>query len=142
MKTITEIELTLKNEPGQLSMISDLLWANNIRLVAFYVSNLKGKGRLNFVAHDPDKAVNLLSTSGYSLETHPVIACEIPLHPGGLSAVLKPLKTAGINVDYIYPCLSTGRATVLIVRAEPVEKALHAMEEEWIRVLDHEVFAL
>lgn len=142
METVKEIELTLKNEPGQLSLISDLLGANGIRLIAFYVSNREGKGRLNFVANDPDKAINLLSSGGHTLETHSVIACEIPLHPGGLSAVLKPLKTAGINVDYIYPCLATGKATVLIVRAEPVEQALQAMQEEWIRVLGREIYTL
>ncbi|MCF8061658.1 MAG: hypothetical protein K9M82_04000 [Deltaproteobacteria bacterium] len=142
MKTVKEIELTLKDEPGQLSGISDLLGASNIRIIAFHVSNRGGDGRLSFVADNPEKAVNLLSTAGYDLETHDVIACEVPSHPGGLSAVLKPLKRASINVDTIYPCLSTGERTTLIVRAQPLEDALQAMKDEWIRILGEELYTL
>ena len=142
MKTVKEIELTLRDEPGQLSGISDLLGASNIRLVAFHVSNRGGEGRLHFVADNPEKAVNLLGTAGYELETHDAIACEVPLHPGGLSAVLKPLKEASINVDTIYPCLSAGEHTVLIVRAQPVEDALQALTDEWIRVYGEELYTL
>jgi hypothetical protein len=142
MKSVKEIELTLKNEPGRLSEITDLLGSGRIRIIAFYVSTRKEEGRLNFVADNPEKAVNLLSTAGHTLETHDVIACEIPDHPGGFSAVLRPLKEAGINVDYVYPCLSAGERTVLIVRAHPAEDAIRHLEAEWIRVLGEETYAL
>lgn len=142
MKSVKEIELKLKNEPGRLSAITDLLGAGGIRLIAFYVSTEGDEGRLNFIADNPDKAVNLLSGAGHSLETHDVIACEIPNHPGGFSAVLKPLKEAAINVDYLYPCLSSGERTMLIFRALPVEDTIRCLEEQWIRVLGEEVYTL
>ena len=34
-----------------------------------------------------------------------MLAVETPDHPGGLNAVLKPLRSAGINVHYLYPHL-------------------------------------
>jgi len=142
MKTVKEIELTLKDEPGQLSGIADLLGASNIRIIAFHVSHRTAEGRLSLVADNPERAVNLLSTAGHELETHDVIACELPSHPGGLSAVLKPLKGASLNVDAVYPCLSTGERTTLIVRARPVGEALQSLEDEWIRILGEELYAL
>jgi hypothetical protein len=140
MKTIKQIDLWLKNEPGTLSGVSDLLGANGINIIAFYVITEKVEGKLHFVADDPDKAINVLKTAGYRMEVRDVIACVTPHHPGGLNAVLKPLKAASINVDYIYPCIGTGDITVLILGVGPVKEALKVMEDNWIRVLDDELY--
>lgn len=140
MKTITQIDLFLKNEPGTLSSVSELLGANGINIIAFYVSTRENEGRLHFIPNDPDKAINVLKTAGYTIEVNEVIACETPNHPGGMNAILKPLNAAGINVDYLYPCLGTGNATVLVLGIGPVKKALGIMEENWIRVLGDELY--
>lgn len=140
MKTVRQIDLLLKNEPGALSRVSDLLGANGINIIAFYVATEGDEGRLHFVANDPERAANVLKTAGYPIKTKEVIACEAPHHPGGLNAVLKPLKGASINVDYIYPCLGTGDQTVLILGVGPIEEALRLLEENWIRVLGPELY--
>jgi hypothetical protein len=142
MKIVEEIDLSLKNRPGQLSEVSELLGANGINIIAIYVATEGDEGRFHFVANDPKKAVNVLRTAGYQLKTQEVIACETPHHPGGLNAVLKPLKEADINVDYIYPCIGTGNVTVLIIGLKPLKEALKIMEENWIRVLGSELYAV
>ncbi len=140
MKTVTQIDLFLKNEPGTLSSVSELLGANGINIIAFYVATQENEGRLHFVPNDPDKAINTLKTAGYAIDVKDVIACETPNHPGGMSAILKPLNAAGINVDYIYPCLGTGDTTVLVLGIGPVKKALGIMEDNWIRVMGDELY--
>ena len=140
MKTVKQIDLFLKNEPGMLSDVSELLGANGINIIAFYVVTEEDQGKLHFVSNDPEKAVNVLKTAGYAFDQRDVIACETPHHPGGLNAILKPLKLAGINVDYIYPCLGTGDMTVLIMGVGPVKEALGLLEENWIRVLGDELY--
>jgi hypothetical protein len=69
-----------------------------------------------------------------------VIACETPHHPGGMNAILKPLKSANVNVDYIYPCIGTGDITVLIMGVGSIEEALKLMQDNWIRVLGDELY--
>lgn len=140
MKTVKEIDLVLKNEPGQLSLVSEVLGANGINIIAFYVSTEGEEGRLRFVANDPEKAINVLKTAGYSPKVKEAVACETPHHPGGLNAVLKPLKAANISVDYIYPCLGTGDMTVLIIGVKPLKEALKIMQDNWIRVLGKELY--
>ncbi|MBN2125250.1 MAG: ACT domain-containing protein [Deltaproteobacteria bacterium] len=142
MKTVKQIDLLLKNEPGTLSVVSEILGANGINIIAFYVSTEGDEGRLRFVANDPKKAVNVLKTAGYQIQESEVIACETPHHPGGLNAVLKPLKLAHINVDYIYPCIGTGAITVLILGVEPLDKALDVMEDNWIRTLGTDLYTM
>jgi hypothetical protein len=142
MKTVKEIDLVLKNEPGQLSGVSELLGLNGINIIAFYVSTAAEEGRLRFVANDPEKAVNVLKTAGYDLTVNEVIACETPHHPGGMNAVLKPLKAAQINVDTIYPWIGTGEITVLIIGVEPVEDVLNILQDNWIRILGSELYSM
>ena len=142
MKTVKQIDLLLKNEPGTLSVVSELLGANGINIIAFYVATEEDKGRLHFVPNDPERAINTLKTAGHKIEVKDVIACETPHHPGGLNAVLKPLKQAKINVDYIYPCIGTGDMTVLILGVGQVANALRVLEDNWIRVLGSELYHL
>ena len=142
MERVKQIELSLEDRPGSLSEISELLGSNNIHIIAFHISAEKGIGRLKLVANNPEKALNVLKTAGYESIPKEVIACELPHHPGGLNAVLKPLKNAGINVDDIYPSLAKGpnNDTVLIIGLGQVEKALSVLQENWIRILGEEFY--
>ena len=140
MKVVKQIELSLEHEPGTLSAVSDLLGGNGVNIIAFYVAAENDKGKLRFVANDPDRAVNVLKTAGYKVKTNDVIACQTPHHPGGLNAVLKPLQKANVNVDYIYPCIGTGKDTFLILGVSQLKQTLKIMEDNWIRVLGDELY--
>jgi hypothetical protein len=140
MKTVRQIDLTLKNEPGALSVVSDLLGENRINIIALYVTTDGDIGKIHFVANDPDKAVNVLKTAGYHIEERNVIACEVPHHPGGLNAVLRLLKEACINVDYIYPCIGTGEITILIMGMTTIKEALKILDENWMRTIGTELY--
>jgi len=142
MKTVKEIHLSLKNQPGALFGVTDLLGTNGVHMVAFCVSMEGKKGTLRFVADDPEKAIAVLQTGGYTAEVNEVLACEIPQHPNGLSAVLKPLQSAKINVDTIYPWIGIGDATVLILALKPIPEALKILEDNWIRVLGEELYQM
>lgn len=142
MKTVKQIDLLLENKPGTLSAVSELLGNNGINIIAFYVVTEADKGMLHFIANDPDKAANVLKTAGYGLTVNEVLACETPHHPGGMNAILKPLKKAEINVDYIYPCIGTGDITVLVLGTGPCGEAIKIMEENWIRVLGEELYRM
>jgi len=145
--SVKEINLALKNEPGQLSMVSDILGSNGVNIIAFYVSSEGEKGSLRFVANDPDRAATVLKARGYQIGMEEVIACETPDHPGGLNSILKPLKEKGINVDYIYPCLSrlgTKATAILIlgVADQDRERAMAAFRDNWIRLLEEDLYRL
>ena len=142
-----EINVLLKNEPGQFSVINEILDSNGINIIAFYVSTKGREGSLRFVANDPDKAATVLKARGYKVRVTEVIACEIPHHPGGFNSILKPLKKEGINVAYIYPCISCGgeeNTGILILGATPTnrERMLAVLKDNWIRVLNEELYRL
>jgi hypothetical protein len=140
MEYVKEIMLKLKNRPGTLSTVSELLGSNAVNIIAFYVNTEGEEGTLRFVANDPQKAINVLKSSGYEVKQNDVLACETPHHPGGLNAILKPLKIANVNVEYIYPCIGTGSITVLIIGVNELEKATQILKDNWIRILGPELY--
>lgn len=140
MSTVKQIDLTLINTPGQLYLVSDMLGENRIKIIGCYFTSQEKEVNFHFIASDPDKAINVLRAAGYEIGTKEVIACEIPNHPGGLTAMLRVLKDADINIDYIYSCFGTGDNTVVILGVEAVEKALKVMEDNWIRVIGSKLY--
>ena len=67
---------------------------------------------------------------------------EAPKHPGGLNAILRPLKAADINVNYLYTCLTRGDSTVLIVDVNKMEEARAALRQNWVNILDEELYSM
>lgn len=140
MSMVKEILIPLENKPGRLSAVSDLMLLNGIKIVAFQTTLEDGAGRLRMVVNDPERALNVLRTAEYRAEENQAIACEIPDHPGGLNAVLKPLKTADININTIYPAMGPGSA--LIMSIDQAETGLKLLREHWIRILGDDVYKL
>jgi hypothetical protein len=144
---VKEIDLALSNPPGKLSVVSEILDSNGINIMAFHICASGEKGRLRFIANDPDRAINVLRARGYRMRIHEVIACEKPDHPGGLNAVLKPLGKEGINVKYLYPCLyplgADGSGILILgVASKDRERILDVLKENWIRVVDEELYRM
>lgn len=140
--TVKQLSVSLENVPGKLSEMTDYLGANGINIIAVSVVDASDVSAIRFVAGDPEKAANVLKTHGYSIKLTDVIAVEAPNHPGGLNAVLKPLKEASINVNYLYTCLGRGEKTVLIVGVDKIEEAIQVLQKNWVHMYDEELYKL
>ena len=137
-----QLSVSLENVPGKLSEVSDYLGDNGINIIALSVADTADISAIRFVASDPEKAVNVLRSHGYSVRVTEVLAVEAPNHPGGLNAVLKPLKEMRINVNYLYTCLGGGENTVLIVGVDKMEDAIQVMKKNWVHMYDEELYTL
>ena len=73
-----------------------------------------------------------------------VLAVEVPDHPGGLIAVLKPLRDANINVLYFYPYLGRGESgqPIVIVGVDKTKEALEALKKNWVHTFGEEIYSL
>lgn len=139
---VKQISVSLENVPGKLSEMSDYLGENGINIIGISVADTTDISAIRFVASDPEKAVNVLKTHGYSIKITEVLAVEAPNHPGGLNAVLKPLKEISINVNYLYTCLVRGEKTVLIVGVDKMEEAIQVLRKNWVHMYDEELYKL
>jgi hypothetical protein len=140
---IKQISVSLENVPGAFSFISEILGREGVNIRAISVADASDMSTVRFVVDDPVKAVNILTTRGYSVRERDVLAVETPDHPGGLNAVLRPLKDAGINVLYLYPHLGRmGGQAIVILGVDKTEEAQEVLKQNWVRTLGIEAYTI
>ncbi len=143
MNVVKEISVKLENRPGALSELNGLLSADGISIPALTVRPGTGEAMLSFLATDPERAANILESGGYAPSEREVLAVELPHHPGGLNAILKSLKQAGVNIEYLYSCLGphgAGAGTVIVLAVDNTAAAHDALSGEWIRLYGEELY--
>ncbi len=138
---ITQISVILDNVPGALSNVSEILGREGVNIRAVSVADTSDLSTVRFVVDDPVKALNILKGRGFRTKETDVLAVETPDHPGGMNAVLRPLREAGINVHYLYPHLGrvSGQA-IVILGVDRTEDAQKVLEQNWVRTLGKEVY--
>ena len=138
---ITQISIILDNVPGALSNVSEILGREGVNIRAISVADTSDLSTVRFVVDDPVKALNILKGRGFRTKETDVLAVETPDHPGGMNAVLRPLREAGINVHYLYPHLGrvSGQA-IVILGVDRTEDAQKVLEQNWVRTLGKEVY--
>ncbi len=142
--SVRQISISLDNVPGKLLNVSECLGTEGINIRAISVADTSDISTVRFVTDDPEKTINVLRSRGYSVKETEVIAVEVPDHPGGLRAVLKPLKEAGINVLYLYPYLGRGESgqPIVILGVDQTEKTIQVLTKNWVHTFGKEIYAL
>lgn len=139
---VKQISISLENVPGKFSEVIEYLGENGVNVIALSVADSADVSAVRFVPNDPEKASNVLRSHGYSVKIRDVLAVEAPHHPGGLNAVLKPLKEANININYLYTCLARSENAVLIVDVDNTEEATRVLKRNWVRMIDEEIYTI
>lgn len=138
---IKQLSVSLDNVPGTLSVISEILGREGVNIRAISVADTSDISTVRFVVDDPPKAINILTGGGYHPKETDVLAVETPDHPGGMNAMLKPLKAAGINVHYLYPHLGRiNNNAIVILGVDRTEDAQKVLAQNWVHTLGKEVY--
>jgi hypothetical protein len=141
---VKQISVSLDNVPGKFLDVSERLGTEGINIRAISVADTSDISTVRFVADDPTKTINVLRSHGFAVKETDVIAVEVPDHPGGLRAVLKPLKGANINVLYLYPYLGRGESgqPIVIIGVDKTQEAIKVLKENWVHTFGKEIYAL
>lgn len=140
---LKQLSVVLANRPGELSKLSDLLGDEGINIRAIAAATEEEKSVVRFVVDNPRKALAVFQGRNYAVTTQDVFAVETPDHPGGMNAVLKPLKEAGINVIFFYPLIGRYRGeAVIILGVDRTDEAIAVLKKNYIPVLEKELFSI
>ena len=141
---IKQISVSLNNTPGKFLSVSEYLGSEGINIRAISVADTSDMSTVRFVTDDPKKTLNVLKSHGFSAKETEVIAVEVPDHPGGLRAILKPLKSAHINVLYLYPFLGRGESgqAIVILGVDKTEEAIATLKKNWVHTFGREIYSL
>jgi hypothetical protein len=142
--SVMQISVSIDNVPGKFLAISEYLGAEGINIRAITVADTSDISTVRFVTDDPKKTVTVLNSHGFTTKEIDVLAVEVPDHPGGLQAILRPLKAAAINVHYFYPFLGRGESgqPIVIIGVDRTDEAAAILKKNWVTTFDKEIYSL
>lgn len=96
----------LKNEPGALAILAEILAARGVDLRAIGGGSMGDSGHVIMTTADDDTTREVLYDGGYSFIEGEAILTEVDDRPGGMAQIARALADAGVN---IYGHLFLGR---------------------------------
>lgn len=140
---IKQLRLETANVSGKLSYISDVLGNHGVNIRAISVGQESTDiSSICIVVDDPKKAKNALSTEEIEYLESDVLAVEMPDHPGGMNAVLRPLRDAKINVMTMYPYIGRASSPIIIIDVDNLKAATEVLKRNWVKLWDKELYRL
>jgi len=141
--SVKQLRLETPNVPGKLSHISDVLGKHGVNIRAISVgADSKEVSFVYLVVDDPRKAKNALKTEDIGFVEAEVLAVEMPDHPGGMNAVLRPLSQAKINAITMYPFIGRVANPIMIMEVDNLKVATEVLKRNWVKIWDKELYRL
>ena len=138
---VNHICVKMKKEADSIQQITEVLKIEGVNILAVSVAAQKNNLQISMVVDDPEKAVNIFESKGFSFSMQEVIAAEVPHHPGSLNSILASLKTAQVDIFQLYSFL--GRSTshaILILVVDKIEEAKKVLKNNWIHLVGEEIY--
>jgi len=140
---VKQISVLLGFVPGTLSRVTNILDKEDITTKALLAASAAESSTVRLVVSDPDRAAAVLESYGFDYEVTPVLAAEVPLHSGGMNAILKPLAKAEINILYLYTSINRiGKETIVILGTDKLDEAREVLKQNWIHLIEEEIYSL
>ncbi len=132
---ITQLSAFLENTPGTLSDVVDAITDAGVNLRALSVADTRDFGILRMIVSDINRTKEALDDRTAIIET-PVVVVKMNDQAGSLKMVLDVLKSAGVNIEYIYAFTGAIHGSAYVVfRVDDVESAESILEEKGIKTL-------
>lgn len=128
---IKQLSVFIANESGRVSEVTGILGEAGINIRGFSVSDTADYGILRLIVDRPDDAFAVLTDEGFTVRLDDVICIDLPDVPGGLSAVLKVVSDAGVNIEYVYSLI----ATFVVLNVGDVDRALHLLSGRPVKLV-------
>ena len=134
---LKQLSVFLENKPGRLRELCGLLADNEINIITLSLADTEQFGILRLIIRNYDQAKALLEEKGFVAKLTDVIAVEVNDQPGGLSKILEIEQESGISVEYMYAfTIKSGENAVLLFRFDDMDKAVEALQQAGLNVLD------
>ena len=125
---IKQLTVFVQNQKGTVVSVTDILARNSINLRALSIAETQDFGILRLIVNDEAAAERVLAEAGYLIKVIDVVGVKIGDEPGKLTAALRVLDAANINVEYLYAFMArTEKHAYVVLRVEDnavAEKAL------------------
>ena len=110
----------------------------NINIRALSIADTAKYGILRLIVSDNAKAIEALEKNNFVVKENEVIILAIPDEPNGLNSTLAIFDEKNINLEYLYAFVSSKTdEAIVVMRLENMEKAIEALKDSNIKILDN-----
>ena len=137
--TTQQLSIFMENKPGQLTEATKALAESGISIRAMSLADTKDFGIVRMIVSDCEKAQAVMREKGFMSTITKVMCIALDDHPGGLGAVCECLAAAGVNIDYLYACITVvGKSAYIVMHVDSEEKANEVLQKAGIRTVQSE----
>lgn len=126
MEIVTQLSISLPNNPGSLARMTDILRAADVNIEALFITNSGPMSIVHLVVNDPETAKIVLEGVGPIIGTE-VIAYKVHNRPGAIADLARTCAGVGINIRHIY-ATSLGKEAMCYLDINDLEKAKEALK--------------
>jgi len=140
---LKQIVVSIENEPGRLSEVTESLGNAGINLRALNLVDTGAFGQLRLLVSDVVTARKILMKMQIPAYVNEVVAAEIEDKPGSLARLLKPLTEAGVTVIFMYAFITFSKGNAIMVfRFSDNDKAIEVLQANGMNLLDAKEFGI
>jgi hypothetical protein len=140
---LKQIVVSIENEPGRLSEVTESLGNAGINLLALNLVDTGAFGQLRLLVSDVATARKILMKMQIPAYVNEVVAAEIEDKPGSLARLLKPLTEAGVTVIFMYAFITFSKGNAIMVfRFSDNDKAIEVLQANGMNLLDAKAFGI
>ncbi|HTL46580.1 MAG TPA: hypothetical protein VL688_00795 [Verrucomicrobiae bacterium] len=125
-----ELYFEIKNETALLGMVTSALATQNDFIIHLCAYSADGKGFLQMIVKDRDKARKALQPFIPAIQERDVLVVEFENKVGTLAEVAKILGNHGIFINYVYGTSGDGFKIVGVFSTQDNEKAARVINQE------------
>ena len=126
---LKQLTVFVENKQGTVVAVTDALANHQINIRALSIAETEGFGILRLIVDHESAAEQVLAQEGYLIKITEIVGVKIGDAPGKLSAALKVLNEANINVEYLYAFMArTERHAYVVLRVENNAEAEKTLE--------------
>ena len=136
---VKQISIFVENKEGRIKKAIDTLAKENINIRALSIADTTKYGILRLIVSDNEKAIEALEKDNFIVKENEVIILAVPDEPNGLNSTLEVFDEKGINLEYLYAFVSSKTdEAIVVMRLENMEKAIEALDESNVKILDED----
>ena len=126
---IRQLTVFVENKQGTIVSVTETLSKHNVNIRALSIAETEDFGILRLIVNDEEAAVKTLQEEGCLFKVREVVGVKIGDDPGKLTAALKVLDDANVNVEYLYAFMArTEKHAYVVLRVEDNVEAENILE--------------
>ena len=134
--TTNQLSIFMENKPAQLVKVTETLKEKGIDIRAMSLADTKDFGIVRMIVSDVEKAQSAMREKGFMSTITKVMCVAMSDTPGGLHTIIQLMADAGINVDYLYACITEiGKDAYIVMHVDNEKKAGEVLKEANIRMV-------